>query len=169
MNQTAGTLLRWTVLGASLWGAGCANLTSFPPGTPAATIESSRGKPFRVWPEPNGAASWEYPMGPRGRYTYMVRVGADGRVTRVDQVLGWPFFNQLKPGMPIREVEQTLGRPYSKAFMPLQNENVWAWRWVETVWYRCFYAHFSPEGTLRRVSAGDENTADMGIHSEPPC
>ena len=104
-----------------------------------------------------------------GRYTYMVRVGADGRVTRVDQVLDWPFYSQLQPGMPIREVEQKLGRPYSKTYMPLQNENVWAWRWVETVWNRCFYAHFTPEGTLKRTSVGDEDASDVGMYTASPC
>ena len=169
MATTRKRILHFTLIASALFTAGCANLTSSPPGTPAATIESSRGKPFRVWPEANGASSWEYPRGPMDRYTYMVRVGADGRVTRVDQVLDWPFFNQLQPGMPIREVEHTLGRPYSKTFMPLQNENVWAWRWVETVWYRCFYAHFTPEGTLRRTSVRDEDTPHTGKHSSNPC
>ena len=169
MNKTTVRLLRLTLMAACLWAAGCANLTSFPPGTPAAAIESSRGKPYRVWPEANGAASWEYPQGPAGRYTHMVRIGADGRVTRVDQVLDWPFFMKLEPGMPVREVEHALGRPYSKTFMPLQNENVWAWRWVETVWYRCFYAHFTPEGRLGRISVGDEEISDNGILSANPC
>jgi hypothetical protein len=169
MTRKSASLLRWTVIGAALWVAGCANLDGFPPGTPGSAIESSRGKPFRVWPEANGASSWEYPQGPTGRYTYMVRVGADGRVTRVDQVLDWPFFRKLESGMPIQEVEHTLGRPYSKTFMPLQDENVWAWRWVETVWRRCFYAHFSPDGKLRRTSVGDEDTPDMGVLSSAPC
>jgi hypothetical protein len=162
-------ITRCTLIAACLWTAGCANLDSFPPGTPAAAIESSRGKPYRVWPEANGESSWEYPQGPAGRYTHMVRVGADGRVTRVDQVLDWPTFALLRPGMPIREVEHALGRPYSKTYMPLLDENVWAWRWVEAVWNRCFYAHFAPDGTLRRTSVGNEEVADIGIHSARPC
>ena len=168
MTTARKRILRVTLIAAALWTAGCANLTSFPPGTSAATIESSR-KPYRVWPEANGASSWEYPQGPMGRYTYMVRIGPEGRLTRVDQVLDWPFFSKLQPGMSIREVEQTLGRPYSKTFMPLWSENVWSWRWVETVWNRCFYAHFTPEGTLKRTSVGDEDASDVGMYTASPC
>ena len=168
MTKSRKRIPQCTLIAVCLWMAGCANLTSFPPGTPAATIESAR-KPFRVWPEANGASSWEYPQGPMGRYTHMVRIGPDGRLIRVDQVLDWPFFMKLQPGMPTQEVEKTLGRPYSKTYMPLQNENVWAWRWEETVWKRCFYAHFTPEGTLKRTSVGDEETADMGMQTGTPC
>jgi hypothetical protein len=157
------------LLGAALWLAGCANLDTIAPGTPAADIAASRGKPYRIWPETGGAASWEYPLGPRGSYTYMVRVGVDGRITRVDQVLGWPFFNQLKPGMNAREIEHVLGRPYSRTHMPLLNEDVLAWRWIETVWPRCFYAYMSPEGTLRRTGVRDEEISEHGVLTAEPC
>jgi hypothetical protein len=162
----------WThalLLGAALWLTGCASLDTVAPGTPAADIAASRGKPFRVWPEADGAASWEYPLGPRGSYTYMVRVGADGRVTRVDQVLGWPFFNQLKPGMNAREIEHVLGRPYSRTHMPLPNEDVLAWRWIETVWPRCFYAYMSPSDALLRTGVRDEEVSDHGVLTADPC
>jgi hypothetical protein len=157
------------LIAASLGAVGCANLTSVAPGTAASAVEASRGKPYRVWPEADGAASWEYPQSPMGRYTYMVRVGADGRVTRVDQVLDWPFFDQLRPGMKIAEVEHVLGRPYSKTYMPLTNENVWSWRWVETVWKRCFDAYSTPEGALTRIGVRDEETSDYGMLTATPC
>ena len=162
-------ILHCAMLAACVWAAGCANLASIAPGTPAAAIESSRGKPFRVWPEPNGGASWEYPEGPQGHHTYMVRVGADGRVTRVDQVLDWPFFNMLKPGMKTAEVEHVLGRPYRTSPMPLLAQNVMSWRWIEAVWKRCFYAYLTPEGTLVNIGVRDEEMSDHGILTTNPC
>src|SRR5262250_2474151 len=89
----------------ALWIAGCGNVATIAPGTPSEQVAASAGKPNRIWPEANGAASWEYTQQPSGRYAYMVRVGADGRVTRVDQVLDWPFFNQLVAGMKANEIE----------------------------------------------------------------
>ena len=153
---------------ALLLGA-CANLDTVPAGTAATDLAATRGKPFRIWPESGGAASWEYPLGPAGRTTYMVRVGADGHVTRVDQVLGWSFFGELHPGMKDEDIEHVLGRPYSRTYMPTPNETILAWRWMETVWPRCFYAHLAPNGTLARTSVRDEDVSDHGVLTSSPC
>ena len=169
MTAISKRMLHCTMVTACLWATGCANLTSFAPGTPASEIAASRGKPFRVWPEANGASSWEYPQGPEGRYTFMVRVGGDGRVTRVDQVLDWPFFNTLQPGMKVDEVEHVLGRPYETVHFPMVAENVMAWRWVETVWKRCFFAYMDTNGRLVRTGVRDEETSDHGLLTSRPC
>lgn len=162
-------ILKCVFLAGCLLVAGCANLTSIAPGTPAATVEASRGKPFRVWPEPGGGTSWEYPFGPAGRYTYMVRVGADGRVTGVDQVLGWDTFTRITLGMPVAEVEHILGRPYSKVTFPLTGQTAWAWRFVETVWNRCFYAYIGPDGKLTGTGSRDEESGHDSIIMATPC
>jgi len=154
---------------ASAWAAGCANLDTIAPGTPATTIEATRGKPYRIWPEQGGAASWEYPTGPSSYYTYMVRVGSDGRVTRVDQVLDWQTFGKLQPGMKVEDVEHMLGRPYRKTYMPLIHETIWTWRWTETIWRRCFDAYIAPDETLVRVGARDEEVSRHGLLTSSPC
>ena len=159
----------WLALFGCLLAAGCASLDSIAPGTPSADVRSTRGAPFRVWPEPGGAASWEYPLGPSGRTTYMVRVGADGRVDRVDQVLGWDTFTRVAVGMPENEVEHLLGRPYSKVTYPLTASTVWSWRFLETAWGRCFLAYFNPEGRLTGTGSKDEETGDVGVVMAAPC
>lgn len=162
-------ILQCVLLAGCLLVSGCANLAGIPPGTPAASVEASQGKPFRVWPEPGGGASWEYPFGPAGRYTYMVRVGPDGRVTDVDQVLGWDTFNKITQGMPNEEVEHMLGRPFSKVTYPLTGQTVWAWRFVETVWYRCFFTYVGPDGKVAGTGSKDEETGDQGVVMATPC
>ncbi|MEO8136075.1 MAG: hypothetical protein ABI831_19135, partial [Betaproteobacteria bacterium] len=162
-------LLRSLVAFPLMLAAGCANLPSVATGTPAVAVEAQAGKPFRVWQEPGGGASWEYPTGPSGSYTYMVRVGGDGKVSRVDQVLDWPTFNTLVTGMPMTEVEHTLGRPWGKVTYPLTGQTAWAWRWKETVWRRCFFAYASPDGKLVGTGTRDEETSDRGTILSNPC
>ena len=161
-------ILQSALLAVCLFAAGCANMTSIPPGIAASAVEASRGKPFRVWPETGGGTSWEYPTGPAGRYTYMVRVGADGRVNRVDQVLNWDTFARITAGMPVTEVEHMLGRPFSKTTFPLNQQTAWAWRFVETMWNRCFYAYVGPDGKVTGTGSRDEETGDWLLMA-PPC
>ena len=162
-------ILKFLVLASSALVSACANLTSIPPGTPAASVEASRGKPFRVWPETGGGSSWEYPTGPQGRYTYMIRVGADGRVARVDQVLGWDTFRNVSIGMPAQEVEHMLGRPYSKVTFPLTGQTAWAWRFVDTTLRQCFYAYVGTDGKVAGTGARDEDPNTMGNFLSVPC
>lgn len=162
-------ILHIAMLAACMAAAGCANVAGIAPGTPADTVESSAGKPFRVWPESGGGASWEYPQGPEGRYTYMVRFGADGRATGVDQVLRWDTFRRITRGLPVAEVEHLLGRPYSKVTLPLTGQTAWAWRFVDTVWYRCFYAYVGPDGRVTGIGTRDEESGDQGIVIAIPC
>ena len=162
-------ILQSTLLAGCLLISGCANLNGIAPGTAASAVEASSGKPFRVWPEPGGGASWEYPTGPSDRYTYMVRVGADGRVTRVDQVLGWDTFVKIGPGMPATEMEHLLGRPFSKVRYPLTGQTAWTWRFRETVWNRCFFAYVGPEGKVITTGSKDEETNDRGMPLAVPC
>jgi ABC-type glycerol-3-phosphate transport system substrate-binding protein len=162
-------LLSIVCLAAGLVATGCANLDQVAPGTTAAALEASRGKPSRIWNEPDGGFTWEYPMGPAGRYTYMARIDKNGRVTRVDQVLGWDTFAKLENGMTTEQVEHLLGRPYSKARYPLLNTTAWAWRFVDGVWYRCFLAYFNPEGRLTGTGSKDEETGDHGYMIMVAC
>ncbi len=169
MTSTTRRVLHWTSVAAALWMAGCANMTEIPPGTAASAVESSRGKPARIWPERGGGSSWEYPTGPEGRFTYMVRVSPDGRVDRVDKVLDWAFFTTLQPGMSNEEVQHTLGRPIRTTHMPLINQDVMYWRFVETVWKRCFYAYMGPDARLVATGVRDEEVSDHGILTSNPC
>src|SRR5512144_2418965 len=155
-------------LALGLLGA-CANYASITPGTPAAAVESHSGKPSRVWPDAGGGSTWEYPMGPQGRYTYMVRMGPEGRVARVDQVLDWTTFRRIVPGMPMAEVEHLLGRPYSRVAFPLTGQTAWAWRFMETVTPRCFYAYEGADHRVAATGARDEWPGTLGTGLEIPC
>ena len=157
------------IFAGGILASGCANLDTIAPGTTSTALEASRGKPSRIWSEANGGATWEYPLGPEGRYTYMAHIGADGRITRVDQVLGWDVFGKIGLGMTTEEVEHLLGRPYSKLTYPLTDRTVWSWRFVETVWFRCFFTYFGTDGKVVGTGSKDEETGDVGKSLAIPC
>jgi len=104
-----------------------------------------------------------------GCYTYMVRLGSDGRVSRVDQVLGWDAFQFVSKGMPRDQVEHLPGRPYSRVAYPRTGQTAWSWRFVETVWRRCVYAYEGPDGKVAATGGRDESPGTMGVGLEVPC
>ena len=56
--------------------------------------------------------SWEYPRGPLGRHTYMVRFDGGGKVTAIDQVLTVAQTAKIAWGQATRDdVRTLLGRP----------------------------------------------------------
>jgi hypothetical protein len=54
---------------------GCAALAppSFPPGASMPEVEARMGKPRNVVKAPDGDTVWQYPNGPIGQTTYIVR------------------------------------------------------------------------------------------------
>ena len=98
--------------------AGCASYTgtNLVPGTSnQADARALMGAPAAVHKAPPGAnyaESWEYPHGPMGRHTFMVRFDAAGKLVRVDQVLTALTLASLHYGADdMQSVRDLLGRP----------------------------------------------------------
>ena len=148
------------VLGMALTGCAAYSGYGLPTGASAEAVRAAMGPPQRVWDDAGGAASWEYARGPEGRETFMVRLGADGRLLRIDQVLNEESFARVLPGMTRADVERLLGRPYGVVRNRL-DEEVWSWRYVQVnVWPMCFYAFFAEDGRLTRTNTGMEDAPD---------
>lgn len=118
--------LSLAVLAASLWG--CATVS---PGMDEVQVQAKMGKPETVRKNSDGSETWEYPMGPLGRETYMVTVGSDRIVTDVRQVLTEEYFSQVKAGMSREQVRQLLGKPGSVTVFAARDEEVWSWRYLQ--------------------------------------
>jgi len=142
-------------LAAALSAWGCA-LSPVTPGMDEAQVQARLGKPETVRKNSDGSQVWEYPTGPAGRQTYMVRVGADRSVTEVRQVLSDPFFAQIKPGMSREEVRQILGRPGDVSMFPARDEEVWSWRYqqVNPMFFNVMFDRSS--GTVRSTLKQEE-------------
>jgi hypothetical protein len=153
---------------AALFLAGCAALEppSFAPGTGMGEVESRMGKPGNVVKAADGDTVWQYPSGPVGQTTYMVRFGPDQRTRSVYQALTLGQFAKIQPGVPRDEVRLLLGPPGQTMFFSRMNEEVWSYRYQAAAGdNRIFNVHLDAKtGTVR----GTSDQVDLLLHPITP-
>jgi hypothetical protein len=92
-----------------------------------AEVRAALGIPTDVRFDRNGEELWEYARGPGGYETLLVRVGPDGKVREVTQLLTEERLMSLTPGKSTKpEVRHVLGRPSDLSY-PRAGE-AWSWR-----------------------------------------
>jgi hypothetical protein len=106
---------------------GCAGAGSLVAGqSTEADARARMGAPTATRTE-GGDKLWEYATGPEGFYTRLVRIGADGRVKEVTQLLTEEQFARIVPGQTTRtEVRNLLGRPSDET--NYRAGLTWSWR-----------------------------------------
>lgn len=128
--------------------AGCASPRSFAPGSSIVDVRARVGTPTDIRFDRNGDELWEYAQGPEGFETYVVRVGADGKVKEVTQVLTEDQLMKIVPGtMTKADARNLLGRPSDVTFTGVGT--VWSWRFkrfgVAPGWLT---VRFNPDNTV---------------------
>ncbi|MDO4637147.1 MAG: outer membrane protein assembly factor BamE [Lautropia sp.] len=120
-----------------------------------ADVRRWMGQPEMTWEESDGSRTLEYPRGPRGKETYFVTIGADGRYRSIRQVLTEENFQRLAPGMSRDAVRQVLGKPGEIERFSRQHEEVWSWRYLGTDTRTMFFnAYFDQDtGRLKRTDS----------------
>lgn len=130
---------RWAALAAALALQACTAYSpaSLSTGTPEAAIVQALGTPTGRHALPEGGTRLEYSRGPLGVHTYMLDLGADGRLQRLEQVLDAAHFEQVRPGMPQADLLRLLGRPAERLQLRL-GAQVWSWRYAnnDCLWFR---------------------------------
>jgi hypothetical protein len=107
--------------------AGCASPRSFAPGSSIVDVRARVGTPTDIRFDRNGDELWEYSTGPEGTETYLVRVGLDGKVKEVTQLLTDEQLMKIVPGtMTKADVRNLLGQPSDQTFTGAGT--VWSWR-----------------------------------------
>jgi hypothetical protein len=93
------------------------------------------GRPKMEWLHPDGSRQLAYPRGPMGVKTFMARLGPDGRLQKIENVLAPEFFARITPAMTGDEVLRVLGPPEPSwtRYFGARNELVWEWRYCD-VW-----------------------------------
>jgi len=118
----------WLLLLAPLFVAGCA-LPPPAPGTGEADLRQRWGAPTDTHVLPDGGRRLEYATGPMGRSTWMIDLGADGRVRQARQVLSPESLWALPVGTLDRQaLRRELGRPGEVRGVHGGGET-WFWRY----------------------------------------
>ena len=133
---------------------GCSNPRSLVAGQ--STIDDVRaraGKPTDTRVDRNGDQLWEYASGPEGRETYLVRIGADGKVKEVTQLLTDDQLAKVVPGkMTKADVRNLLGRPLDETIY--LSGLTWSWRYARNgVQPGYLVVTFNPDDTVKDTIA----------------
>ena len=152
------TRFRFAIPAVAALLTGCAGLQypAFAPGTGMSEVESRLGKPTDVIKASDGDTLWQYPTGPVGQTTYMVRFGTDQRSKASYQALTLQQFAQIRPGMTQEEIRVLLGRPGETSAFSRMNQDVWSYRYQASASdNRIFNVHFDAK-TGRVLTTGDQ-------------
>lgn len=142
-----------TVLtGCSAYGPG-----DLRPGDAQTRVLASMGEPTARYALNGGAARLVYARGPMGQHTWMVDVGADGRVAGVKQVLGEAQFSLLPVGITSDELLREFGPPAHRRGGGRAGGEVWSYRYPT---FECRWFQVSL-GDDRRVQGGSYGTDPM--------
>jgi hypothetical protein len=111
-------------------------------------VRAKVGTPTDIRFDRNGDELWEYAQGPEGTETYLVRVGADGKVKEVAQILTDDQLMKIVPGtMTKADVRNLLGRPSDQTFTGAGT--VWSWRFKrDGVQPGYLTVRFNPDNTV---------------------
>jgi hypothetical protein len=106
------------------------------------------GTPTDIRFDRNGDELWEYATGPMGYETYLVRIGTDGKVREVTQILTEDQMMKLVPGtMTKADARNLLGRPSDQTFTA--SGTVWSWRFMKFgVQPGYLTVRFNPDNTV---------------------
>ncbi len=95
-----------------------------------ADVQRSMGEPAMQWQDADGSRQLSYPRGPEGAHSFMVYLGPDGRLLRIENVLKDSHFARIVPGKTTQaEVLRLLGPPTPQwtSYYKARDELVWEW------------------------------------------
>lgn len=140
---------------------GCATPRSLVVGQSTdADVRAIAGTPTDTRVDRNGDRVYEYATGPEGYETYIVRIGADGKVKEVTQALTEDQLAKVAPGTSTRaDVRDLLGQPtYENDYLGIPT---WSWRFaMYGVRPGFLVVTFNPDGTVRDKIAIQDLSGD---------
>jgi hypothetical protein len=124
--------------------SGCAGFTAsglVPGVSTEAQVRAALGEPTLVVPGPEGTKALAYTTGPLGVQTWMARIGADGRLVLLEQVLINEQLQRIQPGVTTADgVLQLIGPPWRRVAFERKRQVAWDYRLQDTWGY---YVDFS--------------------------
>ena len=131
-------------------------------GQTAAEVQHRLGQPTNVYQE--GADTLlEYAKGPWGQYTWMARIGPDGRLISYEQVLTSQKFATVKLHQDTKQtILHTFGRPMMVTHYYSVDGDVWLYRYKEQdVWNSTMAVEFDRQGVVQAMVNGPDEELDL--------
>jgi hypothetical protein len=132
------------------------NLQELKPGISTATeVRSRMGNPAEEYRNADGTVTWEFNRQPNGIDCYMITIGPDQIMQKIEQVLTEANLAKVVAGMDRAEVRRLLGGPGSKTTYQNSGEEVWDWRiaGMMPTEEAHFHVHFDPAtGLVKRTT-----------------
>jgi hypothetical protein len=93
-------------------------------------VQGLMGPPALRWQDADGSVQLAYPRGPLGYHTFMVKLGPDGRLQTIANVLDPENFARIHAGLGKEQVLRVLGPPDDSltVLFKSRDELVWDWR-----------------------------------------
>ena len=139
--------------------AACAGLggPALGPGAPEAEVLARLGQPTHVYQD-GDARLLEYMRGPMGQTTDMARIGADGRLQSLTQVLTTESFARIVPGVTRQEqVLRIVGAPSEVRVYRHPGMRAWNYPYRESnVWDSMMTIYIDDTGLVRRLENGPD-------------
>jgi hypothetical protein len=128
-----------------------------------AEVKREFGEPKAVFNEADGGRTFEYPRQPEGQTNYFITIGADGKMSKLRQVLKASEFAKVTPGLDKSEVRKLLGRPAKTQRFDLKpDEEHWEWRWLDGQLPKLFHVAFDKDGKVASSNVAEDVRAVQG-------
>ena len=115
------------------------------------------GDPVTVTVEPDGTRTMDYPRQPEGWTNYVIKIGPDGKMSSLRQLLNPDNFAKVRPGLTQQQVRDILGRPAKTVPYALKKEEVWDWRFKQSGQEsKLFSVTFDAGGLVLATAVGDD-------------
>jgi hypothetical protein len=120
-------------------------------------VRKEFGEPKTITVEADGSRTFDYPRQPEGWTNHVIKIGADGKVTSIRQLLTPDNFAKVVPGLTQLEVRSILGKPAKMQPYPLKKEEVWDWRFKQNAQEsKLFSVTFDASGKVVSSAVGDD-------------
>ncbi len=132
--------------------AACASYggSSLKPGaSPEAEVRATMGVPAVQFGSADGSKDLFYPRGPLGTETFIAKVGSDGILRELRNVLTDDTFSAISAGMTEQDILRMIGPPGKTMPFPLSDTHAWDYRYVDTFGYNAtFSVTFNAKGIV---------------------
>jgi hypothetical protein len=132
-------------------------------------VVASMGEPALVWKNPDGSEQLAYPRGPAGTQTFMVYVGSDGKLQRIEGVLDMAHFAKIQEGMSKEQVLRIIGPsgPLWTQTYTRSNTLAWSWLFCDSASFQAFFDVMF-DATTGIVKSTGQRPNDQGRLGIPP-